>query len=165
MPVLPKTTVQKKGQVDHCWYVMDGDAHIVGRLAARIAPILMGKHKAGYTPHVDTGDYVIVTNVERVRFTGGPAKHESHPYPTSKMSKKIYDRYTGYPGGRKTLSAFEVWERKPEMILREAVRRMLPKNKLGRHMLDKLKLYVGPDHPHVAQQPKPIPEHLVSKSK
>ncbi|MFK7821675.1 MAG: 50S ribosomal protein L13 [Planctomycetaceae bacterium] len=165
MPTLPKTTVEKTGQVDQKWFVLDGDAYIVGRLATHIATVLMGKHKASYTPHVDTGDYVIVTNVERVRFSGGPAKHDSHPYPTTKMASKIYDRYTGYPGGRKTLTAIEVWERKPEQILREAVRRMLPKNKLGRHMLDKLKLYVGPDHPHSAQQPEPMPEYLLPKNK
>lgn len=161
MPTLPKTTVARKGEVDHNWYVLDGDNQIVGRLATKIATVLMGKHKASYTPHVDTGDYVIVVNAERVRFSGGPAKHDAHPYPTTKLTRKIYDRYTGYPSGRKTLTAIEVWERKPEQILREAVRRMLPKNKLGRHMLAKLKLYVGPDHPHSAQQPVPMPEHLL----
>lgn len=160
MPVLPKTTVAKKGEVNHSWFVVDGDNHIVGRLATKIATVLMGKHKAGYTAHVDTGDYVIVVNAERVRFSGSPYKHASHPYPTTKMAKKTYDRYTGYPSGRKVLTAIEVWERSPEKILHEAVRRMLPKNKLGRRMLDKLKLYVGPDHPHSAQQPVPMPEHL-----
>lgn len=165
MPSLPKTTIEKTGHVDQKWYVVDADAQIVGRLATKIATVLMGKHKASYTPHVDTGDYVIVINAERVRFSGGPAKHASHPYPTTKLTNKIYDRYTGYPGGRKTLTAIEVWEREPEKILREAVRRMLPKNKLGRHMLAKLKLYVGTDHPHAAQQPEPIPEYLLPKTK
>ena len=165
MPAIPKTTIEKTGQVDQKWFHVDGDAYIVGRLATQLATVLMGKHKPSYTPHVDTGDYVIVTNVERVRFSGGPYKHDSHPYPTTKMAAKIYDRYTGYPGGRKTLTAIEVWERDPAKILREAVRRMLPKNKLGRHMLDKLKLYVGPDHPHAAQQPEPLPEYLLPKTK
>ncbi len=165
MPTIPKTTLEKTGHVDQKWLVVDADNHIVGRLASKIAVVLMGKHKPSYTPHVDTGDYVIVLNAERVRFSGGPAKHDSHPYPTTKLTSKIYDRYTGYPGGRKTLTAIEVWERKPEQILREAVRRMLPKNKLGRHMLSKLKLYVGTDHPHAAQQPEPMPEYLLPKSK
>jgi large subunit ribosomal protein L13 len=165
MPTIPKTTLEKTGQVDQKWLVVDADNYIVGRLASKIAVVLMGKHKPSYTPHVDTGDYVIVLNAERVRFSGGPAKHDSHPYPTTKLASKIYDRYTGYPGGRKTLTAIEVWERKPEQILREAVRRMLPKNKLGRHMLAKLKLYVGTDHPHAAQQPEPMPEYLLPKSK
>ncbi|MCL4114565.1 UNVERIFIED_CONTAM: hypothetical protein GTU68_061268 [Idotea baltica] len=122
---------------------------IVGRLATQIATVLMGKHKATYTPHVDCGDYVIVQNVERLRFSA------------TKMMKKEYDRYTGYPGGRKILSGLEVWQRAPDRILSEAVRRMLPKNKLGRHMLAKLKCYVGSNHPHQAQQPKPFPEHLL----
>jgi large subunit ribosomal protein L13 len=115
-------------------------AKIVGRLAGDIAVILMGKHKPTYTPHVDTGDFVVVTNCEKVVFTG------------KKWTQKQYTRYTGYTG-QKSESAESRRKRKPEMILRDAVRRMLPKNRLGRRMLDKLKLYSGPDHPHQAQQP------------
>ncbi len=142
------------------WYVVDGDGQIVGRLAARLATILMGKHKPTYTPHVDTGDYVIVVNVEKVRFSGQPLSHDSHPYFTKKMLVKEYDRFTGYTGGRKVVTAAQLLERKPEEILREAVRRMLPKSKLGRQMLKKLKLCVGPQHDHQAQQPQPLPDNF-----
>jgi large subunit ribosomal protein L13 len=123
----------------------------------------MGKHKPGYTAHVDTGDFVIVLNVERICFTGKDLKHPSHPYFTTKMKKKEYVRFSGYAAGRIVRTAAEVWERHPDRILQEAVRRMLPKNKLGRHMLEKLKLYVGGEHPHQAQGPKPLPAHLMPK--
>jgi large subunit ribosomal protein L13 len=104
----------------------------------------MGKHRPQYTPHVDTGDFVIVTNVEKVRFTG------------KKWKQKIYQRYSGYPGGRRLEAAEHLLERKPDEILRHAVRLMLPKNKLGYKMISKLKLYVGSDHPHQAQRPEPL---------
>lgn len=156
-----KTYMAKPGTVEPEWFVVDADAQIVGRLATKIATVLMGKHKPTYTPHVDTGDYVVVVNADRVRFSGAPAAHPKHPYLTTKMEKKIYDRYSGYPSGRKLSTALEVWERKPNMILREAVRRMLPKNKLGRQMLKKLKLYSGTEHPHQAQCPQQIPDHLM----
>ncbi len=142
------------------WFVVDGDGQIVGRLAVRLATILMGKHKPTYTPHVDCGDFVIVTNVEKVRFSGQPLAHESHPYFTQKMLTKEYDRFTGHPDGRKVVTAAELWQRKPEEILRQAVKRMLPKNKLGHHMLTKLKLFAGPSHTHQAQQPQELPEYL-----
>lgn len=142
------------------WYVVDADGEIVGRLATRLATILMGKHKPTYTPHVDCGDYVVVINAERVRFSGPPIAHESHPYFTKKMLDKEYDSYSGYPGGRTVRTAAQLLERHPERILQEAVRRMLPKNKLGRRMLKKLKLCVGSTHPHQAQQPQELPEHL-----
>ena len=157
---MTKTYMAKGNDVEPAWFVVDADALIVGRLATKIATVLMGKHKPTYTPHVDTGDYVVVVNADRVRFSGSPAAHSGHPYATTKMEKKIYERYSGYPSGRKLSTALEVWERKPEMILREAVRRMLPKNKLGRQMLSKLKLYSGPEHPHQAQGPQEIPDHL-----
>ena len=160
MPVSTSCYMTKKEEVRPQWFVVDADGQLVGRLATKIATILMGKHKPGYTPHVDTGDYVIVTNVERVRFGGKGLAHPRHPYLTTKMVQKTYERYSGYPGGRKVLSALEVWERHPERILHDAVRRMLPKNKLARHMLDKLKLYSGPNHPHQSQQPQELPEHL-----
>lgn len=155
------TTVLRQADVQPRWYVVDADGQIVGRLATKLAMVLMGKHKPDYTPHVDCGDVVIVLNVEKVRFSGRAVAHPDHPYFTDKMLKKTYERYTGYPGGRRLTTAAKLWERKPEQILREAVRRMLPKNKLRQRMLKKLKLCVGPDHPHQAQQPEPLPEHLL----
>jgi large subunit ribosomal protein L13 len=135
----------KPGEVQKQWWHVDATDKVVGRLATRIATVLMGKHRPTYTPHVDTGDFVIVTNAEKVVFTG------------RKWEQKSYTWYTGYPGLRSE-TAGERLQKKPEQILREAVRRMLPKNKLGRHMLSKLKIYTGADHPHQAQQPKQLPE-------
>ncbi|QDU39376.1 50S ribosomal protein L13 [Maioricimonas rarisocia] len=158
--VVTKTFMEKRETVTPRWYVVDGDGQVVGRMAVKLANVLMGKHKPTYTPHVDCGDYVVVVNADKVRFSGQPLAHDTHPYFTQKMLRKEYDRYTGYPGGRKVLTAADLLERKPEFILHEAVRRMLPKNKLGRQMLRKLKLYAGPEHPHQAQQPEDMPEHL-----
>ena len=157
---MTKTYMAKKETIQPNWYVIDADGQIVGRLASRLATILMGKHKPTYTPHVDCGDCVIVLNVDRVRFSGRPLAHPRHPYFSTKMLAKTYERYTGYPGGRRIIPAQEMWEKHPDLILREAVRRMLPKNKLGRAMLKKLKLYIGTEHPHQAQQPVELPEHL-----
>jgi large subunit ribosomal protein L13 len=137
-----KTYMAKQGELEQKWLLVDATDKIVGRLASEIATILMGKHRPTYTPHVDTGDFVVVVNVENIRFTG------------KKWQNKKYAWYTGYPRQR-TVSAEVRRERKPEMILTEAVRRMLPKNKLGRAMLSKLKVYAGPNHPHTAQQPEP----------
>src|SRR6185312_15673712 len=134
----------KAGELAKHWYVIDAENMVVGRLAAQIAPILMGKHRPTYTPHIDTGDYVIVTNVDKVVFTG------------EKWRQKSYQRYSGYPGGQKEEAAWKLFQRHPERILELAIQRMMPKNKIGRHMLDKLKLYVGPNHPHQAQQPIPL---------
>jgi large subunit ribosomal protein L13 len=134
----------KAGELAKQWYVIDATDKVVGRLAAQIAPILMGKHRPTYTPHIDTGDYVIVTNVEKVVFTG------------NKWQQKTYQRYTGHPGGQKDEVAANLIKRRPERILQLAVQRMMPKNKLGRHMLAKLKLYVGEGHPHQAQAPIPL---------
>ena len=131
----------KAGQLAKQWYVVDAEGMVVGRLAAQIAPILMGKHRPTYTPHIDTGDYVIVTNVDKVVFTG------------QKWRQKSYQRYSGYPGGQREEAAWKLFQRRPERILELAIQRMMPKNKIGRHMLAKLMLYVGPDHPHQAQQP------------
>ena len=133
----------KPGQIQHKWWHVDATDKVVGRLASRIATVLMGKHRPTYTPHVDTGDFVIVTNAEKVVFTG------------RKWEQKTYTWYTGYPGLRSETAARRL-QRNPEQILREAVRRMLPKSKLGRKMLSKLKIYVGPDHPHQAQTPEPL---------
>ena len=155
-----KTTLAKKETHRPEWFVVDAEGMVVGRLAAKLATVLMGKHKPTYTPHVDTGDYVIVLNCDRVRFTGTPLAHGSMPYYTKKAAAKTYERYTGYPSGRRVESAEQVWKKHPEKILKEAVRRMLPKSKLGRQMLTKLKLYVGTEHPHQPQQPQELPEHL-----
>ena len=137
-----KTYMARQQDVEPRWWLVDAADKVVGRLASEIATILMGKHKPTYTPHVDTGDFVVVVNAEKVVFTG------------KKWEQKQYTWYTGYPG-LKSESAARRMARKPETILREAVRRMLPKSKLGRKMLSKLKIYVGPDHPHQAQQPEP----------
>ncbi len=134
----------KARQLTPQWYVIDASNAVVGRLAAQIAPMLMGKHRPTYTPHIDTGDFIIVTNVEKVVFTG------------KKWEQQTYARYSGYPGGLTVEPAWRLHQRHPDRILYEAVRRMMPKNKLGRHMLSKLKLYVGPQHPHQAQQPLPL---------
>lgn len=140
---LQRTTQLKPAEVEAKWVHVDATDQVVGRLAAKIATVLMGKHKPTYTPHVDTGDFVVVTHCEKVRFTG------------KKWDQKTYAWYTGYTRQR-TISAGDRLERRPELILREAVRRMLPKSKLGAKMLDKLKLYPGPDHPHQAQQPETV---------
>lgn len=141
--VAQKTFVAKPGTVDQKWFVVDATDNIVGRLAADIAVILMGKNRPTYTPNVDSGDFVVVLNVEKVVFTG------------KKWTNKEYTWYTGYTGLRK-ITAEKRLEKKPELILHEAVRRMLPKNKLATKMLSKLKLYVGDSHPHQAQNPEAI---------
>ena len=138
-----KSFLAKPGELKQSWWLVDANAAIVGRLASEIAVILMGKHRPTYTAHVDTGDFVVVVNVDKVRFTG------------RKMEQKTYTWFTGYTGLRSETAAKRI-ERAPEMILKEAVRRMLPKNKLGVHMLDKLKLYRGDQHPHQAQDPQPL---------
>ncbi len=138
-----KTYMAKTGEIDSKWWLVDANEKILGRLSSEIAVILMGKHRPTYTPHVDTGDHIVVVNAEKVALTG------------NKWEKKVYTRYTGYPGLRSETAADRLAKR-PEMILREAVRRMLPKNKLGSKMLGKLKIFVGPDHDHQAQQPESI---------
>jgi large subunit ribosomal protein L13 len=155
------TTLVRKEDVAPKWFVVDAEGQIVGRLAAQLATVLMGKHKPDYTPHVLSGDFVIVLNAKKVRFSGKTLAHERHPYFTVKMAKKIYERYTGYPGGRRFRSGLEVLETHPDRIISEAVRRMLPKNILGQHMLKKLKVYAGTEHPHQSQQPEQLPPHLL----
>jgi large subunit ribosomal protein L13 len=137
-----KTYVAKPGEIEQKWWVVDAENKIVGRLASEIAVILMGKHRPTYTPHVDTGDFVVVVNADKVQFSG------------KKWQQKTYTWYTGYTGLR-TITADKRFQKHPEMILEEAVRRMLPKNKLAVKMLSKLKVYAGPDHPHQAQNPEP----------
>lgn len=162
MPAITqRTTMANKESTTLDWYVLDVDGMIVGRIATQIATVLMGKHKASYTPHVMSGDAVIVLNADRIRFSGQPGNHPSHPYYTRKMEQRTYERYSGYPSGRKVQTAADLLEKQPEKILREAVRRMLPKNKLGRQMLKNLRLICGTEHGQQAQQPKPFPEHLL----
>ncbi len=160
MQTVQKTYVAKKEATNPEWFVIDGDGEVVGRLAVRLATVLMGKHKPGYTPHVDTGDFVVVLNCDKVRFTGKAVASKDNPYLTRKTQTKEYDYWTGYPSGRKVDTAEELLKRHPEKVLSEAVRRMLPKSKLGRKMLSKLKLYAGSEHPHQAQNPKPFPEYV-----
>lgn len=157
------TTFLKPVDLDPRWFVIDAEGQLVGRLATQIATVLMGKHKPEYTPHLDTGDYVIVLNADKVQFSGSQVVHKRHPNMTNKMAAKEYVWYTGWPGGQRSITALELWEKKPLEILNRAVKRMLPKNALARHMLDKLKLYSGTEHPHQAQDPQPFPEHLLPK--
>ena len=126
------------------WFVVNADGRRLGRMASEIAVVLQGKHKPIYTPHVDTGDYVIVVNAEKIALTGG------------KWDKKLFQRHSGYIGGLKEMTYRRLIERRPTLPVRDAVRRMLPKSKLGRRMLRKLKVYQGPAHPHAAQQPKEL---------
>ena len=139
-----KSFMAKNDQVEQKWLLVDADGAILGRMAAKIAPILMGKTKPTYTPHVDTGDYVIVVNADKIRVTG------------KKADSKEYDYYTHYPGGHKYVSFADMMARKPEKVIQMAVRRMLPKNRLGRKMLKKLKVYRGSEHEQQAQRPEKI---------
>ncbi|MFI4883320.1 MAG: 50S ribosomal protein L13 [Phycisphaerales bacterium JB064] len=136
-----QTYMAKAGEVEQRWHVVDATDQVLGRMATEIAQVLMGKHRPEYTPHVDTGDYVIVTNAKQVKLTG------------RKDVQSTRTRYTGYPGGLKIETFGSLRERKPEALIEDAVRRMLPKNRLGRVMLKKLKVYGGQEHPHHAQQP------------
>ncbi|WP_437207182.1 50S ribosomal protein L13 [Planctomicrobium sp. SH664] len=155
-----KSYLAKKETLAPEWFIVDANNQVVGRLATQIATVLMGKHKPTYTPHVDTGDFVVVLNCEKVRFTGRAIANEDNPNFTRKMATKEYEHFTGYPDGLKIRTGAQLLKIHPELILEEAVRRMLPKSKLGRKMLSKLKLYVGDNHPHQAQLPKPFPEYL-----
>jgi len=139
-----KSFLAKKGQCEHKWVLVDADGAILGRMASKIAPILMGKNKPTYTPHVDTGDYVVVINADKIKVTGQKARD------------KEYDYYTHYPGGHKFVSFADMMAKKPERVVELAVKRMLPKNKLGRKMLQKLKVYRGAEHEHQAQRPEKI---------
>jgi large subunit ribosomal protein L13 len=146
-----KSYIAKPGEVEQKWYLVDGTGKVVGKLAADIAMILMGKHRPTYTPHVDTGEFVVVINAEKLVLTG------------KKWEDKEYTHYTGYTRLRRE-TAGQRLARRPELILTEAVRRMLPKNKLATKMLDKLKVYAGAEHPHQAQNPQPK-ELAVKKAK
>lgn len=126
------------------WYVVDGTNQTVGRMCAKIAAVLRGKNKAYFTPHVDCGDFIIVTNADKIQFTG------------AKLEQKVYENFSGYPGGRKEEVAKDLLKRRPEVIIERAVKGMLPKNRLGRKMYKKLFVYAGAEHPHTAQQPKEL---------
>ena len=139
-----KTFSAKKEEVQRGWVVVDAEDAVLGRLASQVAGIIRGKDKPIFTPHVDTGDFVIVVNAEKIRLTG------------NKLDQKFYYRHSGYPGGIKGVSARDLLQKKPEMLVRNAVRGMLPKNRLGRQMIGKLKIYAGPEHPHEAQQPRKV---------
>jgi large subunit ribosomal protein L13 len=139
-----KSFMAKKSEVEQKWLLVDADGAILGRMAAKIAPILMGKTKPIYTPHVDVGDFVVVVNAEKVKVSG------------KKAETKEYDYYTHYPGGHRYVSFADMMAKKPEKVIELAVKRMLPKSALGRQMLKKLKVYRGPEHEHQAQKPERI---------
>src|SRR5438034_5571795 len=136
------TYMAKKGEVSQRWHLIDASDKVVGRLAVQIATVLRGKHRPEYTPHLDTGEFVIVINAEKVRFTG------------NKWDTQTYKSYSHYPGGLREVTAREMLAKKPEKIIFEAVKRMVPRNRLGRQQMTKLKVYAGPSHPHQAQQPE-----------
>lgn len=138
------TYMARPGDVSRKWYVVDAEGQTLGRLATEVARILRGKHKPVYTPHVDTGDYVIVINAEKVKVTG------------KKASQKLYRRHSGYPGGLREIPYQTMLARHPERVIRHAVTGMVPRNKLGRQMLRKLNVYAGAEHPHQAQQPEAL---------
>lgn len=139
-----RTYMAKPEEIERQWYVVDATGKTLGRLATKVADILRGKHKPIYTPHVDTGDYVIVINAEKIELTG------------KKWEQKKYYRHSGYPGGLKEITYEKLLKKNPEFIIEKAVRGMIPHNRLGRQMIKKLKVYAGPEHPHQAQQPKEL---------
>jgi large subunit ribosomal protein L13 len=138
-----KSYMARPSSVERKWHLIDAEGQTLGRLAAEIARLLRGKNKPQYTPHIDTGDFVVVVNADRAAVTG------------KKAEQKVYRRHTGYPGGLREVSYEQMLERKPTEILRKAVRGMMPKTRLGRQQLRKLKIYAGPEHPHEAQSPEP----------
>ncbi len=139
-----QTYLAKNDEVPRKWFIVDATDQVLGRLSTRLAMMLMGKHKPEYTPHHDVGDYIVVTNVERIALTG------------SKIDQKVFQTFSGHPSGRKTYPYRWMLEHKPQVLLERSVRRMLPKNKLGEQMIKKLKVYRGAEHPHQAQQPQPL---------
>jgi len=143
-----KTAVPKIEEHERKWFVIDAQNQILGRLASQAAVILRGKHKPEFTPHLDVGDHVIIINAAEIRVSG------------NKQDQKVYTRYSGYPGGLRVDNLREILMKKPERVVLHAVKGMLPKNKLGREMIKKLKVYAGPEHPHMAQKPEALPEYL-----
>ena len=144
MKTYTKTYSAKPGEITREWYLVDAEGQTLGRLATRIADTLRGKKKPQYTPHVDTGDFVVVINAEKIAVTG------------QKLDQKRYYRHSGYPGGLRSRTLREQLERRPTEVIRTAVKGMLPKNRLAARQLTKLKIYAGPEHPHEAQSPKPL---------
>jgi len=142
-----KTYTAKPREIEQTWYLLDAEGKTLGRLATQIADLLRGKGKPQYTPHIDTGDFVVVVNAERIHVTG------------NKLEQKLYYRHSGYPGGLRSRTLAEQLARRPEEVIRKAVKGMLPKNKLAARQIVKLKVYAGPDHPHEAQNPIAIEEH------
>ena len=140
-----KTWTAKPNELERRWYVVDAEGQNLGRLATRVADTLRGKRRPQYTPHVDTGDFVVVVNAEKVAVTG------------KKLEQKLYYRHSGYPGGLRVRTLAEQLERRPTEVLRKAVKGMLPKNRLASQQISKLKIYAGPEHPHEAQRPEPLP--------
>jgi large subunit ribosomal protein L13 len=143
--MLMKTYNAKPGEIERLWYVVDADGQTLGRLATQIADTLRGKGKPQYTPHVDTGDFVVVVNAEKIAVTG------------NKLDQKRYYRHSGYPGGLRSRTLREQLGRRPEEVLRAAVKGMLPRNRLARQQINKLKIYAGTEHPHAPQNPQPLP--------
>ena len=143
-----KSYYPKASEIERNWVLVDANGQILGRLATRIAQVLLGKHKPSFTPGVEMGDYVVVVNAERVTATGTRTK--------SKMVTKMYHRHSGYPGGYKAISLRDQLQQHPDRVLRAAVWGMLPHNRMGRALLKRLKIYAGPEHPHAAQDPKPL---------
>lgn len=143
-----KSMIPKADPNNRKWYVVDADGQVLGRLASQIAYVLKGKHKPQYTPHLDMGDHIVVVNADKIRTTG------------RKNDQKRYNRYSGYPGGLRSHSMAETLQKHPEQVLSKAVKGMLPKNRLGRKMIKKLRIYTGPEHPHSAQQVEKWPTNL-----
>ncbi len=142
-----KTYSVKAGEIDRRWYIVDAEGKILGRLASDVAKILRGKHKPTFTPHLDTGDYVVVINAKKIKLTG------------NKADQKTYFRHSGYMGGEKFIPFRRMLEKHPERVIELAVKGMLPKNALGRRLREKLRVYAGPEHPHEGQQPVPLTSH------
>jgi large subunit ribosomal protein L13 len=143
-----KTIVPKADTIEQKWYLVDAENQVLGRLASQIAYVVKGKHKVIYTPHLDTGDHVVVINAEKIRLTG------------RKLQKKQTTRYTGYPGGLRIRNVSKQLHEKPETVLQHAIKGMLPKNHLGRKLFRKVRIYTGPEHPHRAQNPEALPSQL-----
>jgi large subunit ribosomal protein L13 len=143
-----KTSIINSDQVQRSWFIVDASGLTLGRLATRVATVLRGKHKVNFTPHVDCGDHVIVINAEKINLTG------------KKLDSKFYHKYSGYPGGLRSTSARDLIATYPDRVITNAVRGMLPKNRLARQVIKKLRVYGGADHPHEAQQPQPFPSHI-----
>ena len=140
-----KSYMAKNGEIAAKWHIVDAEDKVLGRMSTKVATVLMGKHRPEYTPNVDTGDFVVVINADKIRITGA-----------NKPTQRVYQRYSRYPGGQKEVTFEKMMAMKPEVVITEAIRRMLPKNSLGASMLTKLKVYAGTEHPHQAQQPEAL---------